>query len=58
MRYSALAPRKEIASVPGAGEREICSGWRCAALLQVASAVEMVHAYSLVHDDFAGHGQQ
>ena len=51
MRYSALAPGKRLRPVPGAGRRRRCSAWRGAARLQVAAAIEMVHAYSLIHDD-------
>jgi farnesyl diphosphate synthase len=50
MRYSALAPGKRLrpllvlaaARLFGVGERSA---------LQVAAAIEMVHAYSLIHDD-------
>jgi farnesyl diphosphate synthase len=50
MRYSSLAPGKRLrpflvlasAQLFGVGERSA---------LQVAAAIEMVHAYSLVHDD-------
>ena len=50
MRYSALAPASgcgRFSCWPARG----CSAWRGAARLQVAAAIEMVHAYSLIHDD-------
>ncbi len=50
MRYSALAPGKRLRPflvLAGADLFGIARG--CA--LQVAAAIEMVHAYSLVHDD-------
>ena len=50
MRYSALAPGKRLRPflvLAGAGLFGVAQ--RCA--LQVAAAVEMVHTYSLVHDD-------
>jgi len=50
MRYSALSPGKRLRPflvLSGAGLFGVAR--RCA--LQVAAAVEMVHAYSLVHDD-------
>jgi farnesyl diphosphate synthase len=50
MRYSALAPGKRLRPfLVLAGGRLFGVGRSCA--LQVAAAVEMVHAYSLVHDD-------
>jgi farnesyl diphosphate synthase len=50
MRYSALAPGKRLRPfLVLAGARLFGVARRCA--LQVAAAVEMVHAYSLVHDD-------
>ena len=50
MRYSALAPGKRLRPfLVLASARMFGVGQRCA--LQVAAAVEMVHAYSLVHDD-------
>ena len=50
MRYAALAPGKRLRPflVP-ASARLFGVALRCA--LQIAAAVEMVHAYSLVHDD-------
>ena len=50
MRYSALAPGKRLRPflvLAGAGLFGVAR--RCA--LQVAAAIEMVHAYSLIHDD-------
>jgi len=50
MRYSALAPGKRLRPfLVLAGARLFGIARRCA--LQVAAAIEMVHAYSLVHDD-------
>ena len=50
MRYSALAPGKRLRPfLVLAGARLFSVARRCA--LQVAAAIEMVHAYSLVHDD-------
>ncbi len=50
MRYSALAPGKRLRPfLVIAGARLFGVGLRGA--LQVAAAIEMVHAYSLVHDD-------
>jgi farnesyl diphosphate synthase len=50
MRYAALAPGKRMRPfLVLAGARLFGVARRCA--LQVAAAIEMVHAYSLVHDD-------
>ena len=50
MRYSALAPGKRLRPfLVLASARLFGVMRRCA--LQVAAAIEMVHAYSLVHDD-------
>jgi farnesyl diphosphate synthase len=50
MRYSALAPGKRLRPFLVLASANLFGvAVRCA--LQVASAVEMVHAYSLVHDD-------
>jgi farnesyl diphosphate synthase len=50
MRYSALAPGKRLRPfLVLAGAHLFGIARRCA--LQVAAAIEMVHAYSLVHDD-------
>ena len=50
MRYSALAPGKRLRPfLVFASARLFGVARRCA--LQVAAAVEMVHTYSLVHDD-------
>jgi farnesyl diphosphate synthase len=50
MRYSALAPGKRLRAVMVlAGARLFGVARRSA--LQVAAAIEMVHAYSLIHDD-------
>lgn len=50
MRYSALAPGKRLRPfLVLASSRLFGVAQRCA--LQVAAAVEMVHAYSMVHDD-------
>jgi len=50
MRYSALAPGKRLRPfLVLAGAQLFAVGERSA--LQVAAAIEMVHAYSLIHDD-------
>jgi len=50
MRYSALAPGKRLRPfLVLASARLFGVARRCA--LQVAAAIEMVHAYSLIHDD-------
>jgi farnesyl diphosphate synthase len=50
MRYSALSPGKRLRPfLVMASARLFGVARRCA--LQVATAIEMVHAYSLVHDD-------
>ncbi len=50
MRYSALAPGKRLRPfLVLAGAQLFGVGQRSA--LQVAAAIEMIHAYSLVHDD-------
>ncbi len=50
MRYSALAPGKRMRPfLVFAGANLFGVAQRCA--LQVAAAIEMVHAYSMVHDD-------
>ena len=50
MRYSALAPGKRLRPFLVLASAQLFGvARRCA--LQVAAAVEMVHAYSLVHDD-------
>ena len=50
MRYSALAPGKRLRPLLVlAGARLFGVARRSA--LQVAAAIEMVHAYSLIHDD-------
>jgi farnesyl diphosphate synthase len=50
MRYAALAPGKRLRPfLVLAGAQLFAVSWRSA--LQVAAAIELVHAYSLVHDD-------
>jgi farnesyl diphosphate synthase len=50
MRYSALAPGKRLRPFLVLASAELFGvARRCA--LQVAAAIEMVHTYSLVHDD-------
>ena len=50
MRYSALAPGKRLRPfLVLAGAHLFGVAERCA--LQVAAAIEMVHAYSMIHDD-------
>jgi farnesyl diphosphate synthase len=50
MRYAALAPGKRLRPFLVLASARLFGVARCCAL-QVAAAVEMVHAYSLVHDD-------
>jgi farnesyl diphosphate synthase len=50
MRYAALAGGKRLRPFLVVTSAEICGGDRAAAL-RVAAAVEMMHTYSLVHDD-------
>jgi farnesyl diphosphate synthase len=50
MRYSALAPGKRLRPFLVLASAQLFSVSRRSAL-QVAAAVELVHAYSLVHDD-------
>jgi farnesyl diphosphate synthase len=50
MRYSALAPGKRLRPLLVLASARLFGVARTSAL-QVAAAIEMVHAYSLVHDD-------
>ena len=50
MRYAALSPGKRLRPFLVMASARLCGVARRSAL-QVAAAVEMVHAYSLVHDD-------
>jgi len=50
MRYSALAPGKRLRPLLVLASSRLFSVSRTCAL-QVAAAIEMVHAYSLIHDD-------
>jgi farnesyl diphosphate synthase len=50
MRYSALAPGKRLRPLLVLGAARLFGVARRSAL-QVAAAIEMVHAYSLIHDD-------
>jgi geranylgeranyl diphosphate synthase type II len=50
MRYSLLAPGKRLRPMLAILAAEACGGSRVEAM-PVACAVEMVHAYSLIHDD-------
>ncbi|PJA67284.1 farnesyl-diphosphate synthase, partial [Candidatus Peregrinibacteria bacterium CG_4_9_14_3_um_filter_49_12] len=50
MRYSLLAPGKRIRPLLAMAAAEACGGSAMQAL-PAACAVEMVHAYSLIHDD-------
>src|SRR5437762_14241348 len=50
MRYSALAPGKRVRPLLVLGGARLFGVARRSAL-QVAAAIEMVHAYSLIHDD-------
>jgi farnesyl diphosphate synthase len=53
MRYSAIAPGKRLRAVMALATARLFSVARTSAL-QVAAAIEMVHAYSLIHDDLPG----
>ena len=50
MRYSALAPGKRLRPLLVLASSQLFGVARTSAL-QVATAIEMVHAYSLIHDD-------
>lgn len=50
MRYAALAGGKRLRPFLVVTSADICGGDRAAAL-RVAAAIEMMHTYSLVHDD-------
>jgi farnesyl diphosphate synthase len=50
MRYSVLAPAKRLRPLLVLGSARLFGVARRSAL-QVAAAIEMVHAYSLIHDD-------
>jgi geranylgeranyl diphosphate synthase type II len=50
VRYSALGGGKRLRPALALGAAEACGGARELAL-PVAAAVEMIHAYSLIHDD-------
>jgi farnesyl diphosphate synthase len=50
MRYSALAPGKRLRPLLVLPSSQLFGVARASAL-QVAAAIEMVHAYSLIHDD-------
>jgi farnesyl diphosphate synthase len=53
MRYSALAPGKRLRAVMALASARLFGVARRSAL-QVATAIEMVHAYSMIHDDLPG----
>lgn len=50
MRYSLLAPGKRIRPILCLAASEACGGGRNE-VLPVACAIEMIHAFSLIHDD-------
>ncbi|HSR98940.1 MAG TPA: polyprenyl synthetase family protein [Kofleriaceae bacterium] len=50
MHYAALGPGKRLRPAIAIAAAEACGGARTAAL-PVAAAIEMLHAYTLVHDD-------
>jgi geranylgeranyl diphosphate synthase type II len=50
MRYSLLAPGKRLRPLLVLLAAEACGG-KCIDALPAASAVEMIHTYSLIHDD-------
>jgi len=51
MKYSALGPGKRLRPQLLLASCEAIAGSYCAATLDFACAIEMIHAYSLVHDD-------
>jgi geranylgeranyl diphosphate synthase type II len=51
MRYSLLAPGKRLRPVLALAAAEAAGDFRDAAVLVAASTVELVHCYSLIHDD-------
>jgi geranylgeranyl diphosphate synthase type II len=50
IRYSLLAPGKRLRPILVLTANELCGGKRCEAI-PAACAIEMVHCYSLIHDD-------
>ncbi|MBL8853122.1 MAG: polyprenyl synthetase family protein [Planctomycetaceae bacterium] len=53
MRYSLLAPGKRLRPLLTLAACEMCGG-RAEQAMPAACAIEMIHAYSLVHDDLPG----
>jgi len=51
MRYSLLAPGKRLRPVLALAAAEAAGDFRDAGVLVAASTVELVHCYSLIHDD-------
>jgi len=51
MRYSLLAPGKRLRPVLALAAAEAAGEFRDAGVLVAASTVELVHCYSLIHDD-------
>ncbi len=51
MQYSLLAPGKRMRPILLLWSAEICGNKNATAVLPAACAVEMIHAYSLIHDD-------
>jgi geranylgeranyl diphosphate synthase type II len=51
MQYSLLAPGKRMRPILVLWSAEVCGHKDVSAALPAACAVEMIHAYSLVHDD-------
>ena len=51
MRYSLLAGGKRIRPVLALATRAARWGWRSSEVLPLAGAIELIHTYSLIHDD-------
>ncbi len=56
IRHSLLAPGKRLRPLLVLCSAEAC-GCSEDVALPAACAIEMVHTYSLIHDDLAGHGR-
>ena len=51
MRYATFAGGKRLPSVPGSSSAGVLSGVSQANAVRAAAAIEVLHTYSLVHDD-------
>ena len=56
MRYSLFAGGKRVRPILAVAAAEAL-GAKTAGLLPAAGALELIHTYSLVHDDLPGHGR-